>query len=402
MPADDPRRIGANIRAARLYRGMSLDVLGGLIGRSKGWLSRVENGHLRLERRTDIRALAEALGVSATDLLGEPAPVVRPENRAYGDIVRLREVLLDSTLDDPLDLPARALPVLADLADGPIHRARKASDYAALALSLPPVLAELHVHAARGDELTRTTALGLLVEMCTSATFVLRHLGQVDLAWIAADRAAQAARLLDDAVLIGASTFARAHARPSAALARSLREAQRSAGLLEPHLGDDRKAHEVYGMLQLSAALASQIEGDLRGADRHVEEAERIAERLGEQPPSSPGDGWQSFGRANVGVWRAMLAVESGEPETALRTAERVDFAALPTHGRKAALAIEMGRAYAMLGRTTEAVRELRRAEKLEAAHVHKSPIVRDLVADLHNRATSRDLRGLAWRMNLQ
>jgi hypothetical protein len=32
---------------------------------------------------------------------------------------------------------------------------------------------------------------------------------------------------------------------------------------------------------------------------------------------------------------------------------------------------------------------------------VYKNPLVRDLVADLHDRAVNRDLRGLAWRMNL-
>jgi transcriptional regulator with XRE-family HTH domain len=49
-------RIGWNVRAARRSRGMSLDALAGLTGRSKGWLSKVENGHARLERRQDIAA----------------------------------------------------------------------------------------------------------------------------------------------------------------------------------------------------------------------------------------------------------------------------------------------------------------------------------------------------------
>ena len=49
------------------------ETLVGLTGRSHGWLSKVENGHARLERRQDIAAIAEALEVSA-GLLGEPCP----------------------------------------------------------------------------------------------------------------------------------------------------------------------------------------------------------------------------------------------------------------------------------------------------------------------------------------
>jgi transcriptional regulator with XRE-family HTH domain len=60
---------------------MSLDVLAGLIGRSKGWLSMIENGHLRLERRQDIAGIAEALDISADMLLGQPAPEIQADSR---------------------------------------------------------------------------------------------------------------------------------------------------------------------------------------------------------------------------------------------------------------------------------------------------------------------------------
>src|SRR5712691_4079204 len=86
LPGEQGLRIGSNVRAARRSRGMSLEALAGLTGRSKGWLSKVETGHARLERRQDIAAIAEALEVSADSLLGEPAPGIRPGGRAY-DIV---------------------------------------------------------------------------------------------------------------------------------------------------------------------------------------------------------------------------------------------------------------------------------------------------------------------------
>lgn len=62
--------IGARLRASRRRRGMTLEVLAGLAGVSKGYLSKVENGKGRLDRYSMIVALAEALGV----LPGELAP----------------------------------------------------------------------------------------------------------------------------------------------------------------------------------------------------------------------------------------------------------------------------------------------------------------------------------------
>src|ERR1022692_3401671 len=90
---------------------MSLEALAGLTGKSKGWLSKIENGHARLERRQDIAAIAEALQVSADGLLGEPAPEIRPGGTIY-DVAPLQRALLDAAPDDPPDIPARPVDVL--------------------------------------------------------------------------------------------------------------------------------------------------------------------------------------------------------------------------------------------------------------------------------------------------
>src|SRR3989475_9729731 len=105
-PDEGEPRIGMNVRAARRSRGMSLETLAGLSGRSKGWLSKIENGRARLERRQDIAAIAEALEVSADSLVGAPAPEIQPHTRSY-NFRPLRAVLLDSAIDDPPDIPAR-------------------------------------------------------------------------------------------------------------------------------------------------------------------------------------------------------------------------------------------------------------------------------------------------------
>lgn len=389
-------RIGLNVRAARRSRGMSLETLAGLTGRSKGWLSKVENGHSRLERRQDIAAIAEALEVSADSLVGEPAPDIQRHSRPY-NFRPLRAALLDATIDDPRDAPARPVAVLAELTASQDAALRRA-DYAVLTQQLPGLLDELQVQAVTAVGADRDLALRLLIQ--ASAMITLRHFGLSDLAWVSADRGRRAADLLGSPVWKAAAAFECAHARMSADKPQALLSSARRADDLQPHIGDDPFAHEVYGMLHLSAALAGAVQGDHDGARAHGAEAAGIAARLGERP-----DSFELFGPANVNVWRASLAVEAGNADEALTYAGAVEPRELASGNRRAALRLEKARAYAMLGRDADAVRELRQAERLSPAQVRHHPLIREMVTHMLSRARreagSRDLRGMAWRMNI-
>jgi transcriptional regulator with XRE-family HTH domain len=392
-------RIGHNVRAARRSRGMSLETLAGLTGHSKGWLSKVENGHARLERRQDIAAIAEALAVSADGLLGEPAPEIRPHGQMY-NLKPLQTALLDLSPEDPPDIPARPVPVLREeiqQADASL----RAADHAAVIRLLGSAISELCVHAATAGEPDRAAALRLLIRAYGSdGTCALRQIGETNLAWIAGERAWQAAGLLSEPVWTAAAAFGRAHARSAANKPRGLMVTPRIADQTEPHIGDDRFAREAYGMLRLSAALACAVQDDHRAAANHAAEAARLAERDGERL-----EAWELFGPANVGVWRTSLAVEAGQAETALTIADQVEPRNLSSNNRRAGLLIERARAYAMLGKDADAIREMRHAEKLSSAQTRHNPLLQDLVQDLLTRARreagGRDLRGLAWRMNL-
>jgi transcriptional regulator with XRE-family HTH domain len=398
-PDGGESRIGLNVRAARRSRGMSLEALAGLTGRSKGWLSKIENGNARLERRQDIAALAEALQVSADTLLGEPAPGVRPGTLAPS-VVPLQRALLDAAPDDPPDIAARPVAVLAAEV-GRADDALRDADHAAVIPLLAGAISELCVHAAAGDGPDRDAALRLLIRAYGSdGTCTLRQLGEVNLAWVAGERARQSADLLGDPVWTAAAAFGRAHARSSANKPKGLMITPRLADEAEAHVGDDPFGQQAYGMLRLSAALACAVRGDHRGAADQAAEAASLAARTGEDPGA-----WELFGPANVGVWRTSLAVEAGEAADALTFADQVEPRHLASHNRRAGLRLERARAFAMLGRDSDAVREMRHAERLSPAQTRNNPLIRDLVGDLLSRARreagGRDLRGLAWRMNL-
>lgn len=391
--------IGLAVRRARHARGLTLEEAAQRAGRSKGWLSSIENGHRRLERRGDIAALAEALEVSADTLLGQPAPEVQPGLRTV-NLQPLRNVLLDCAPDDPPDIPARPVGQLAGLT-ADVDQALRRADYEHMNTRLPVLLGELQVHAAGPEGPPRDEALRLLILAAESGSIMCRHFGQSDLGWVAAERGRQAAVMLGDPVWAGAAAFGAAHARSSANRPRALLATPRLADAMEPHASEPGMGLEVYGMLRLSAALACAVTGDHSAAASHGDEAARVAARAGGDRP----DAYELFGPANAGVWRTSLAVEAGNAEEALRIAGEVEPRALASKNRRAALRMERSRALAMLGKDGQAVAELRQAERLSPAQVHNTPLAREMVGGMLERARrqagGRDLRGIAWRMGL-
>ncbi|MGH3773094.1 MAG: helix-turn-helix domain-containing protein [Pseudonocardiaceae bacterium] len=72
MDDEVARAIGARARMIRRRRGLSLEVVAGLAGITKTYLSMLELGQRGFNRRGLIEDLAEALGCSVADLTGQP------------------------------------------------------------------------------------------------------------------------------------------------------------------------------------------------------------------------------------------------------------------------------------------------------------------------------------------
>src|ERR1051326_3957873 len=87
--------IGERVAWYRRRRGMSQEVLAGLVGRTVDWLSKAENNRIELDRVSVVRALAEALDVSFGDLIGEPSMLDWSAESGPRTIPALRESLLD-------------------------------------------------------------------------------------------------------------------------------------------------------------------------------------------------------------------------------------------------------------------------------------------------------------------
>jgi len=389
--------IGAAVRSARLQRGLSLEVVAGLAEHTKSWLSKVERGLLPLERRSDIAALAAALQVSPVDLTGRPfLAEQRPPGVLEAAVVQVRRALQDVPDPAGADEPDRL--VVEVEAMQPV---RLSLDLAGLGEALPGLLTRLRatLAAARRAE-DRTRLLRAYFWAASYAWDLLKETGHLDLAWIAALHAREAAESLDDPVWLAAAEFGRAHALvPTGAARAALAYASAGADLASTAAGPD--ATGAHGALQLAAAYAAAIAGMTEEATDRIAAAEQLA---GSDTGRAFTRGF-AFGMPNVGLHRMQVAIESGQPQQVLAAARAMPGEALPTPERRATYWVDLGRAHAMMRRDEDSLRMFRRAEQIAAARVRLHPMAREAVAGMLARrqraAVGRDLRGLAYRMGL-
>lgn len=102
MTTADGITIGARLRTLRRWRGLTQVELAGLAGLSPSFLSMVEHGQRLLDRRSHIAAVASALRVSESDLIGGPHLSADPmQSDPHTIIPSLRVALMTNNLPEP-------------------------------------------------------------------------------------------------------------------------------------------------------------------------------------------------------------------------------------------------------------------------------------------------------------
>ena len=390
----------------RRWRGMTQVELADRAGVSASFVSMVEHGTRLLDRRSHVSALADALRVSETDLVGGPHLSADPvQSDPHMAIPPLRVALQTNSLSRPAVDRARPLAQLHQEVFGTIEPLRRVCDYVGVGRLLPAVIDELYRHIADpADEAACRLALETLVEACVIASAVSKELHYLDLAYLAAERAEEAAALLNDPVQKGKADFMWLITLPRAGSGeRNLIAAEQAANALEPHARDPL-GRQVLGMLTLTAALSAAT---IQRGDRAAYWLDE-AQLIGAEVPDTPTDNWQQFSSTNVTMWRVGIGVERGESGGAiLELAEDVNLGLLePKASRRAGFLLDVGRGLAREPRSQqEAVRWLRRAEEASPQRVRNSAAVRETVAYLLNRAAAaaggRELRGMAARLGM-
>lgn len=376
--------IGQRVAFYRRRRGLSQEVLAGLVGKTQEWLRKVETNRADLDRLSGIRAIAKALDVSLGDLIGAPSLFEWSDDSGRETIPALRAALHDyrhlaPTLASTGDVEAPALREIEnDVAK--IWTAYQHSRYGTLARRLPYLIHDCltATEAYDGDDGQRAQAMTAYAHQL--AALFLTKLGEGDLAWTAASRGLAAANASHDHVVIGSLSHSAAHSLVSIgeyAQARDL--AATAAQFLEPRLARPTpQLLSVYGSLHLVCALAAARDDDRTSAHTHITEADAAATRLG-------ADGnhvWTAFGPINVSIHKTTVAMEIGDVQRAIAIGAPLNTRPLPIE-RQVRHAIETARAIARWNRIDAALLD---AEVIGPDQVRYHRLSRDLIRDILTR----------------
>lgn len=393
VDAEDASTIGARARRIRRRRGLSLDVVAGLAGIGKQYLSMLELGQRGFNRRGLLEDLAVALGCSVADLTGQP---YLPTDRSTADVLAaLPSVRLALNDFGPMDVPDVALrppKALARLADTANEQCGQAH-YSLAGHDLGHLLAQSQASAFTVPGAERDQAFTSAVTACFAAGVVSSRAGNVDLASTAARRGYDLAKQHDNPGLLGFARWywaleltsmgarTRAHAVLSEGIDELTPAVQVAAG--------DTLAAEIVGMMHLQQARTAARQQRADDAHAHLNEASRMAARVGECNGMR-----QHFGPTNVAAWRVSIGVELSEGVRAYEDATAVPIAidALGSRERASSLHFDFARVLAQEGgpRDGDSIRHLDTADRIAPQRIRGDPLARDLVLVMDRRAHRR------------
>jgi transcriptional regulator with XRE-family HTH domain len=396
--------IGRRIAAYRRRRGLSQAAVAGLIGRSESWLSQVERGIHSIDKLSVLLDLAKVLDVDAEQLTGRTWELAPNGGAIAGGLTEIRQVF--TRYDHLLGVEPPRSPSLPELRTqiATVHRAYQAARYDETIALLPDLLLNVEEVPRRVMNGERRESLLSYVSAYVVAAKLATKLGVVDLATLAADRAANIA-------VESESETARAMAayQVTCALLRADRgkEAElvaiRMAESLEGSVrSDDPTLVSVVGALWLIGAVAAARRTDRWEAEDRLECASRLADLLGE-------DGnhfWTAFGPTNVAIHRVSVAAELGDPAAALEAALAVSHDRLPTglKSRRAQVNLDLAWAQSQRRRDPEATFSLLEAERIAPEVIRHNIIAQGVVREMLARGRGNHtvaLAGLARRAGL-
>ncbi|MEV6345027.1 helix-turn-helix transcriptional regulator [Actinoplanes sp. NPDC051851] len=397
--------IGERVAWYRRRRGLSQEVLAGLIGRTADWLGKIENNRIELDRLSVIKSLADVLDVSLGDLLAEPSLVEWTTDSGMETVPALRTALMEYRTITALGAQDEGSvpPDLDDLRKETekLWNAYQASRFGFVTGRLPGLLRQAQAAADELEGREQEDARSLLGLTYQLAATQLTKLGETDLAWIAADRGLTVVRPTGDPTITGSLFRSVSHALLSTGRYQdAVRLTTDAADYLDKHLTDaGPELLSVYGTLLLGGSVAAARANDAGTARTFLAAADEAAGRLG-------GDAnhlWTAFGPTNVAIHRVATAGELGNVQVAIDLGPRVNTAGLPME-RRVRHALEVSRAYGAWNRQDEALSALLDAEQMAPEQVRHHYLGRQLVLTWIRQQRgkpSSELVGLARRLRV-
>jgi transcriptional regulator with XRE-family HTH domain len=392
----DARTIGQRMRLVRNSRGKTLAVIAGLAGISTGYLSKIECGEKAIDSWSLLFAIAKALRVAPSDLTSLPVPA--PANGHTDSSIEAIRLALMAVTDRQPGGEVQSVEQLRHryqaVVDGNF---KNNGDFKNRGAVLPGLIADLHTTLAQRRQMAELLPLAVLLHAGPVGSF-LNHAEtpmEADLRWQDVMLARTLAEELDDPVMLGfvanRATFVM-RGNGAFDLARTKLDAT-----TVPTATDEGR--EVSGILALNRSLVAVAQGRSAEVAAALDHASELAAR-------TTGDPFMmGFNPVHVGMWRMAAALESGEPDEAIRVARTVNPGEHPFPLFRAMYLVDYGRALTSVRRRDGAARAMLHAEKLSPTYALRNPFARDTLMELathaKDNALGREIRGMAHRAGL-
>lgn len=388
--------IGERIRIYRRRRGLSQRELAELVGRSESWLSQVERGIRSVDRLSVLIDIARVLKTDVETLAGHRfslAPNGQPE---LDGVEEIRAALSAYPGLGLSQVAAGDLDEIARLTTE-VHRRYQAADYGAAASILPSLIATSDARVAESSGAERFRALTVQNQVYVAAAKLVTKIGDGQLAWIAADRAVNAALQAESETLKAAAAYQVACAFLK--LDQVERAEQIAMATAENFTDDSPLGLSYQGALFLIGSVIAGRRSDRAEATDRLRRARYLADALGEDGNY----GWTAFGPTNVAIHQVSAAAELGDAKQAINLAEAIETDSLPEglKSRRAQVHIDTAWAYSQHREDAAVVVNLLEAERVAPQALRYNVIVRELLREMlkrERRSATPGLRPLAKR----
>lgn len=343
-PSGPDLTTGQRIKLLRQRRGMTREVLGGLVGKSASWVKAVESGRLQQPKLPLLLRVAEVLRVrDLAELTGDQSlPRHLFAGPGHPALPAVRDAINSIILPDAPPPPLDHLQARIDSA----WRARHAApDHRTVLGALLPGLIRDGQHAVRAHQSDdRRRAQAMLASVFSLSQFFLSYQPAADLLWRVAEHAMTAAREADDPAAIGRAVWLLAQAyRDTGDFDAAEAINRQGLDLLLAHMDDaDPELRAMWGALQFERAYTAARAGQKGEAWGLWDEAHAVASRL----PADFYEPMTSFSRVVMGAHAVTTAVELRQGGESKRQARRTAQLPIPSQPRTGRHLIEVARAY--------------------------------------------------------
>lgn len=386
-PASNSVHLGDRLAKLRRLSGLTQEQTAERAGVSVDVVRKLEQHRKHSARLPTLHALAGAVGVELTTLIGDPPAVTASTVQDPPALVELRRAVMPSLLPriaDATNLGAQSIDDLRNqIASG--WSRYHAADFSPLMRALPRIIEDARLFASVGSPEQKAVGSAALGKALQLAGHLAIRLGKTDLALSALERAAAAADESDDELLspMVHGSVAWAYQRQNRLDDAEVLAVTAADGVERTRL-DSAARVRVWGGLLMSAATSAARMGKYHHARDVMMTAEEGAARLATLPPPvDDGRMLSVFSPASVRIERVRLAVQHDRPDEALKLAKGIQLSGDIPPSWRTWLLLDLARAYTDLGRPDQAVQTMEKLRRTAPAWMRQNTLAVAIVTDL-------------------